>query len=172
MFLSFSASFLKFIRMYSCFSTRKYSVQRYLSSSAGVMNYAAATLFFICTVSPSVAADAHEASLNLKASDFLQQKFLQNALYSVEETIENDGFVNSYTVNSGVGTFHVNSNIALYKLLGELEAIDAMKRVEESDAFLTSLKESGVNTVEGLKKLFTAPSTTLENAASGLSSPI
>ncbi len=156
--------------MYSCFFTRKYSVQRYLSSSAGVMNYAAATLFFISTVSPSVAADAYEAALNLKASDFLQQKFLQSTLYSVEEKIENDGFVNRYTVKSGVGTFHVNSNIALYKLLGELEAIDAMKRVEESDAFLTSLKESGVNTVEGLKKLFTAPGTTLENAASGLRS--
>ncbi|MCK5069201.1 MAG: hypothetical protein KAR01_01620 [Desulfocapsa sp.] len=125
-------------------------------------------LFF--SVLPAFAAELHEGTVTLKASSILPEKILSSKLYTIQETVINDGFTNTYSVSSGNNSFQASSNIALYKLLLEIEAIEAMKKVEESDVFVNALKESGVATVDGLKKLFTDPSNTLENAASGIGS--
>ena len=125
---------------------------------------------FSFSVLPALAGEQYEGTVTLKASSVLPKKILSSDLYTITEKVSNDGFTNTYKVNSASNSFQVASNIALYKLLLEIEAIESMKKVEESDAFVNALKESGVATVEGIKKLFTNPADTLENAVSGLSS--
>ncbi|MCF6186145.1 MAG: hypothetical protein L3J49_01525 [Desulfobulbaceae bacterium] len=119
---------------------------------------------------PGLAAEQYEGAVVLKASSLLPQQFQNSTLFKIDERVANDGFINTYTVKSADGTTQVNSNIALYKLLREIEAIEAMKKIQESDAFIKSLKESGVATVEGIKNLFNDPGDTLDKAASGLGS--
>jgi len=53
--------------------------------------------------------------------------------------------MNTYKVTSRYGDFEVTSTVALYKLIIEIEAIDAMQKVQESDTFTKSLKESGTS---------------------------
>ncbi len=125
-------------------------------------------LFF--SVLPIGAAELPEGTVTLKASSVLPKEILSSKLYSIEETVTNDGFTNTYRVNSATNSFQASSNIGLYKLLLEIEAIEIMKTVEKSDVFVNALKESGVATVGGLKNLFTDPLNTLENAASGIGS--
>jgi hypothetical protein len=124
----------------------------------------------VAKVHSAVAVEQYEGAVALKASAMLPAEIVNNQLFTVEESVKNDGFTNTYTIHYGKHAFRVHSNIALYKLAMEIRAIEAMKQIEESDAFVDSLKESGVATVEGLKHLFTEPADTLESAASGISS--
>lgn len=119
---------------------------------------------------PASGSGSYEAAATLRASQVLPQEVVHSKSYSIEEKVENDGFTNTYTVSSNNGKYTVRSNIGLFKLLLEIEAIEAMQRVEQSDVFVNSLKASGDATVEGIKKLVTDPGTTLQHAATGLSS--
>ncbi len=129
-----------------------------------------ATAVFFSFALPGRAAEQYEEAVVLKASSLLPQQLQNNTLFKIDERVTNGGFINTYTVKSADGTTQVSSNIALYKLLREIEAIEAMKKIQESDAFVKSLKESGVATVEGIKNLFNDPGDTLDKAASGLGS--
>jgi hypothetical protein len=116
------------------------------------------------------ASESFEAPKNLKASDVLPRFILENDLYKIDEQVKNDGLVNTYKVFSKHGDFEVISTVALLKIVGEIEAIDTMKKVEESKSFVNSLKESGVNTVEGVKSLFNEPADSLKGVGKGLTS--
>jgi hypothetical protein len=116
------------------------------------------------------AGEAYEPPGELKASDILPEVFFNSELYKVEERVKNDGLMNTYTVTSPHGNFSVISTVALYKLIVEIEAIDAMKKVEASDTFTESLKASGSNTIAGIKNLFSKPEESIEGAAKGISS--
>ena len=96
------------------------------------------------------ATERYEPQQVLKATEVLPKSFFESDLYKVDQKVKNDGLMNTYTVTSKHGNFAVLSTVALYKLIVEIEAIDAMKKVQESDTFTKSLKESGTNTVEGL----------------------
>ena len=119
---------------------------------------------------PAFAVEFDDNPFSLKASSYLPAKILHSKLYTINEQIVNDGFINTYTVKSTWNTYEISSNIALYKLLHEIKAIAAIKKVEESDVFINALKESGVATIDGLKNLFSDPADTLENAVSGIGS--
>jgi hypothetical protein len=116
------------------------------------------------------ASESFEVPKNLKASDVLPRFILENDLYKIDQQVKNDGLVNTYKVFSKHGDFEVISTVALLKIVGEIEAIDTMKKVEESESFVNSLKESGVNTVEGVKSLFNEPVDSLKGVGKGLTS--
>jgi hypothetical protein len=116
------------------------------------------------------AGEGYELSQDLKATAVLPKTFFESDLYNVDQKVKNDGLMNTYTVTSKHGNFEVISTVALYKLIVEIEAIDAMKKVEESDTFTKSLKKSGANTVEGVKNLFSDPEESIEGAGKGLAS--
>jgi hypothetical protein len=123
-------------------------------------------LVFCC---PAVwASESYEGNSTLQATSILPQKILNSKYYRIDEPVHNDGFTNTYRVYSNSGNYKVHTNIGLFKLLLEIEAIEAMKKVEESDVFVESLKESGAATVEGVKNLVNDPEQTFQNAATGL----
>ncbi len=119
---------------------------------------------------PLAAAEGYEPPAILKATDILPKSYFESSLYKVNEKVTNDGLLNTYKVTSRHGNFEVTSTVALYKLLVEIDAIDAMKKVQESDTFTKSLKESGKGTVDGIKNLFTNPEDSLKGAGSGITS--
>ncbi len=55
-------------------------------------------------------------------------------------------------------------------LVREIEAIAAMKKIKTDDIAIESLKQSGKNTVTGVKNLVSDPMGTFESAASGVGS--
>ncbi|MBM9513967.1 hypothetical protein [Desulfogranum marinum] len=119
---------------------------------------------------PAFGGSTYESGVTLKASLVLPQEVLNSKNYSILEKVKNDGFTNTYSVRSNSGNYTVRSNIGLFKLLLEIEAIEAMKKVEQSDVFVNSLKASGDATVEGIKDLVTDPGNPLQHAATGLNS--
>ncbi len=106
----------------------------------------------------------------LKARSFLPPEVLKGEHYTVDDKVNNDGFLNHYSVNSSFGNFKVISTSSLLILIREIEAIAAMKKIKTDDTAIESLKQSGKNTVTGLKNLVSDPMGTFESAASGVGS--
>lgn len=123
---------------------------------------------FVLFLSSPVIADDFEKPGPLKAQSVLPSQFIKGEHFEVEETVQNDGIFNTYEMNSSYGKFTAMTTSSLFILIKEIEAIAAMKKVETDDTALASLKQSGENTVTGLKNLFTEPEETLGNAASGV----
>lgn len=109
-----------------------------------------------------------EEPVALSAKDILEPERLKGPNHEVADKVENDGLFNRYTINSPFGTFEAPSNSALGFLINELNAIAEMKKVPTDDTAIESLKQSGANTVSGIKNLFTDTENTLRGAASGV----
>ena len=106
----------------------------------------------------------------LKAQSFLKPEIIKGEQYTVEEQVQNDGLLNHYSVNSSFGIFQVSSTSSLHILVREIEAIGAMKKIATDDTAIESLKQSGKNTVAGVKNLVNDPQGTFESAAAGVGS--
>ena len=106
----------------------------------------------------------------LKAADILPPELLRGPNHTVNEKVENNGLFNLYRVESPVGSFEAPSTTALGFLINEINAITEMKKVQTDDTAIASLKQSGENTVAGIKSLFTDTEDTLKGAASGVQS--
>lgn len=106
----------------------------------------------------------------LSARSILKPELLKGEHYTVEDQVQNDGLLNHYSVHSSFGTFQVISTSSLYILVREIEAIAAMKKIQTDDTAIESLKQSGQNTVTGVKNLVTDPKGTFESAGAGVSS--
>ncbi len=106
----------------------------------------------------------------LSAKNILEPERLKGPNHEVDDEVENNGLFNRYTVNSPFGTSDAPSTSALGFLVNELNAIAEMKKVKTDDTAIASLKQSGENTVTGIKNLFTDPENTLKGAASGVQS--
>ena len=130
-------------------------------------------LFITCftLVSNSRAVDTgYEQPGQFKASAVLEPKLLKGQYHKVLDQVLNDGFFNHYKVESPFGIFQADSTSDLRNLIQEINAIAAMKQVETDDTAIASLKQSGKNTVTGIKNLFSDPQGTFEGAASGVGS--
>ncbi len=134
----------------------------------GKMLCCLALLFFLLPLTPVLAG--YETPPILSAKAILSPELLQGKYHRVEEQVKNDGLLNHYTVTSRFGTFHPGSTRDLIILVHEIDAIADMKKVTTDDTALAGLKQSGKNTVTGLKNLFNDPQATLEGAASGVGS--
>ena len=102
------------------------------------------------------------------ASKILDKSLLKGPFHSIDETVQNDGYMNTYAVVSKFGTFKVISTASLKTRIEELKAIDAMRKLEQSDSFTIRLKESGSETVEGVKAAVTDPKKAIEGTATGI----
>lgn len=114
------------------------------------------------------AQTAFETKKKLKASSLLSPDLIKSNLYTIDESVPNDGLINKYTVRSIFGVFEVHSTRALKQLLNEIRAIDAMKMVETQNTVTQSVVQSGKNTVTAVSNLITEPQGTLQGAASGI----
>jgi len=126
--------------------------------------------FFILTSGAISASAQYEKPGLLQAKNILKPELLKNKNYSVQDKVKNDGLFNHYTVESRFGVFEAGTDNSLKILLNEIDAIADMKLVETDDTAIAALKQSGQNTVSGVKNLFNDPQNTLEGAASGVAS--
>ena len=129
------------------------------------------SLLAVCLLfgSPQFAISAeYEQPGEFSAETILKPEQLRGPYHTVDDRVQYDGLFYRYTVNSPYGTFQANSTVALNILIHELGAIAVMKTVSTEDTAVKSIEQSGVNTVTGIKNLFTSPGSTLEGAAEGV----
>ena len=113
-------------------------------------------------------AAQYESSTVLKASQILPGNLLRGPNHQVDERVLNDGFLNTYTINSRYGMITAVSTAKLRKYINEINAIARMDAVKNSDEFKKGIKEKAGDVVEGAKNLAYDPIGTTSNAISGV----
>lgn len=123
----------------------------------------------IIFIPPATQAGYEELPV-LSAADILTPELVKGPNHTVVDKVQNNGLFNHYTVETPFGTFEALSTSALRFLVNEINAIAEMKKVPTDDTAIESLKQSGQNTLTGIKSLFTDTEDTLKGAASGVQS--
>ena len=116
----------------------------------------------------ALAQKGYEEPPVLETERVLPKNLVSGQGFTTSPQVLNDGFLNHYAVTADIGNFMVVSTPALVKLAHEIQAIAAMKAVEESDTFAKSMEDTAKKTGQGIKNLFTDPMGAFEGAGQGL----
>ena len=119
-------------------------------------------------VLPAFAQQGYEAAPVLSASKILPPELLSGPNHRVQERVTNDGYLNTYQVDSKFGTFTAVSTAVLRKRIGEINAMVVMEKVQGSKEYVSSIKEGGLDAMTSALSLISSPVKTLTGAAQGL----
>lgn len=114
------------------------------------------------------AQQAYESSAVLSASKILPPELLSGPNHRVQERVTNDGYLNTYQIDSKFGAFTAISTAMLRKRIGEINAMVVMEKVQGSKEYISSIKEAGLDAMNSAMSLVTSPVKTLTGAAQGL----
>lgn len=117
---------------------------------------------------PAFAQQGYEPATVLSASKILPPELLSGAHHRVQERVTNDGYLNTYQIDSKFGTFTVVSTAVLRKRIGEINAMVVMEKVQGSKEYVASIKEAGLDAMNSAMSLVTSPVKTLTGAVQGL----
>jgi hypothetical protein len=117
---------------------------------------------------PAFAQQGYEPAAVLSASKILPPELLSGAHHRVQERVTNDGYLNTYQIDSKFGTFSVISTAVLRKRIGEINAMVVMEKVQSSKEYVASLKEAGLDAMTSAMSLVTSPVKSLTGAVQGV----
>lgn len=125
-----------------------------------------------CTVvlcsAPAFAAGPYETPTDRRASESLPAELRSGPHFTVQEHVQADGYMLRYTVTSEYGTFAVTGESGLRKLIREIEAIAALKRMSKGEAFAKGVGGKAQETLEFGANLVTEPGRTLASVPQGV----
>jgi hypothetical protein len=98
----------------------------------------------------------------------LPPELLSGANFRVQEKVINDGFTNTYRVDSKFGTFTAVSTAQLRKRIREIHAMVAMDKLKGTKEYGDAIRESGLHAMVAAKDLVFQPVKTLDEAVSGI----
>lgn len=113
-------------------------------------------------------AQNFEEPANRAASKILPPNKLSGPHYRIQELVVSYGYLHDWTVKSDFGTFHVTGDGALRKLLKEIRAIAALRKIKTSDAVVESLANAAKSPFVLGKKLITDPVDTITGIPKGI----
>lgn len=93
-----------------------------------------------CTVSAFAADPGFEQPGPVDAHRFLPPALLESRRHPVSPEASNDGFVNTYSVQTSSGVIEVRGTTALLEKWQELAALDQLRRLTDTQAFKNALK--------------------------------
>ncbi len=106
--------------------------------------------------------------VELRASDVLPPSLLEGPNYRVDANVENDGFMNRYTVvTEEHGSFTVEGTAGLKIRIGELRALAAMAEISRSKEFGAGAWDAAKGTAQTAGDLVTSPIDTSKSIFSG-----
>lgn len=113
-------------------------------------------------------ASQYEAPKERRASEVLPANPISGPHYRVQDRVAADGYMCRFTVNSDYGTFTATGEYALRKLIKEIQAIAALKKVDSGQAVLAGVKDKSKETLEFGANLVTDPAGTLTSVPKGV----
>ncbi len=108
-----------------------------------------------------------ETPPTLKAAEVLPA-MLEGRRFQVDEQVPTDGFLMEFTIRSDFGTFIARSPEMAVIRIKEIDALDRLEKVSQSDAFLAGLKASGREFKQQAGQLIINPVETLTGIPEGV----
>ena len=126
-------------------------------------------LTVIFSINSSVAAEFESPTMNVSASDFLAANLLKGKYHTTDENVTIDGYIDNYTVDSEFGQFAVAGNLALKKLIRELDAIAELKSRTTTGTSTAAVVGAVSDTGKSLVQIATDPTGTAKGVSGGVS---
>jgi len=131
-------------------------------------------IFFLMTfvfiagdIFAAASAESMKPPFILEAKDVLPQKLLKGGNYIVEEKVQNDGLVNTYSLTTLYGPLVVESTAELMIKITELNAMSAMAQMDKQKIFGDAVLEGVKAPIRGIAALVTAPVETSKGIVKG-----
>jgi len=123
--------------------------------------------FFIST-GVALGAANYEAPSDKRASEVLPSNLRSGPHFRVQDRVAADGYMLRFTVHSDYGDFPVTGEYGLRKLIKEIQAIAALKKMSRGEAFVEGVKGKAQETLEFGAKLIGDPGATLASVPQGV----
>ncbi|MGZ8521757.1 MAG: hypothetical protein ACXWX7_16585 [Candidatus Binatia bacterium] len=117
---------------------------------------------------PAFAQQGYETAPVLSASKILPPELLSGPHHRVQERVINDGFLNTYQIDSKFGAFTAVSTAVLRKRIGEINAMVMMEKVQGTKEYIDGIKEGGLDAMTSAMSLITSPVKSVTGAVQGL----
>lgn len=102
------------------------------------------------------------------ASQLFQGQNLTGPNFQISETVQNDGFLNVYTVTVEGRSYRIASNATMTERLKELRALQQMEAMKRTDVYKKALKKSALGPLSTAKNMITSPVSTIKGIGSGI----
>lgn len=117
--------------------------------------------------SPVPPGETVKVPISLKAGNILPAEVLQGDNYSIEDPVENDGFVNLYRLETNYGPMWAETTAQLMIRLSELKAMGAMEQMDQKKIFGDALISGVKAPFEGAANLVKSPVETTKSVVKG-----
>jgi hypothetical protein len=125
-------------------------------------------LVLVALVFSPLQAEDFEAKPTLKASEILPPELLRSDLHQVAEAVPNDGYMNTYTVQSDFGEFTAYGMTLLRMRVQEVSALDELSRVKKSDLYTEAATNAVMMPVKAVGVFVTQPVDTVKGLPAGV----
>ena len=109
-----------------------------------------------------------ERPQSFATSKLLPASVLSGANFRVEPRFVNDGFLNTYIINSSYGKLKVTSTARLYKRIHEMNVINEIEKISKTKEFAKGVAEKGKDVVHGATSVVLHPVDTVTGAVTGV----
>lgn len=114
-------------------------------------------------------ADFEPATMTIPASSLLDEDLLKGEHYTIAESVTVDGYMNHYTVETGFGQFTAVGNLALIKLLNEIDVIVELKKITSFSAGADAAVDAVADTGKSVVNLVVRPVDSVKGMSAGVS---
>lgn len=122
----------------------------------------------LSTFGAAHAQDEYEYGSAHKAAAVLPANVISGSHYKIRDTVQSDGFMFTYTIDSDYGTYQVTGDYALQKLLNEFPVIESLKEISRTEAFADSVVHAAKSPLRFGEGLITDPVDTITGIPRGL----
>ncbi len=132
------------------------------------VSFLATCLALAAMPSDPLTADDFEQPPVLKASDVLPPEVREGTHYQVQEEVANDGYMNSFRINSDFGRFEAYGALMLAIRVQELGALAELAEVSKAEVFAESALKAITSPVTVVTEFAQRPEETLKGIGAGL----
>jgi hypothetical protein len=126
---------------------------------------AAAALF---SIAAAPADEGYEAAGTVRAADYLPAELLQGADWTVAAVATNDGWDNSYSVESRFGTWPARGERQVATRIIEIAALARLEEVSRTDVFLEAVENAVTAPIRLVQAVAEKPKETLTGLPRGI----
>jgi hypothetical protein len=132
-------------------------------------------MFFAVLLGLTFSVSAEEAPpfqkmpITLSAAKTLPEDLQKGPNFQVDDAIINDGFINTYYLQTDYGKLKIVSDDLYLERINELRALEHMEKLEQTDEFGNALKKGVKAPLNTVKSIVTEPVDTVKAIGSGIS---
>lgn len=116
----------------------------------------------------AAAQESYETPPVLKASDILPADVVKGPNRQFDESVNNDGYTNHFTLTSHYGTFRFEGDHFAYERAREVDAITRIEEVRQTTSYSAGAKAAAESSLNAIKTIVTQPVHTAKAIPSGV----